>query len=281
MSLKLNASDANLKHPRIYVVSLRRAVERRKEIARQLEAYDRCFEFVDAVDAKEVGLETLQAQVDEVAVLRNMGRMLSGPEIGCALSHRKVYQAIVDEGLVGGIILEDDAIIQPIFADLLSYFHEKGRHLSEVPGIYNLYAMSASYMRDVPLRKRFPIWATETLCFYERVNLFSSEVCGTVGYYITYAAAKSLLAVPRIEAAADGWSAWLRRSDGKIYVSSPAVIIHPPDETESYIQETREIMAARLPSGSGTERKKWLAKAIRLSRKHIRRRIIFPIIEMV
>ncbi len=35
-------------------------------------------------------------------------------EIGCFLSHRKVWQAIVDSGAAVGLVFEDDAVIDPV-----------------------------------------------------------------------------------------------------------------------------------------------------------------------
>src|SRR5262245_42105810 len=159
--------------PKIYVVSLARATERRKAITEQLSRYGIDFVFVDAVDANQVGEEYLRSQIDAAAILRNIGRSVAGPEIACALSHRLVYRYIAENGYCGGLILEDDAIIQPDFPDTLAYFRESGAQLSGTRAIYHLQAMSLGNT-DVALRKRAALQITRRLSLIERIDWLST-----------------------------------------------------------------------------------------------------------
>src|SRR5690625_3552736 len=41
---------------------------------------------------------------------------MTDAEFACALSHRRIYQRILEHGLLGAVILEDDVILSPQFA---------------------------------------------------------------------------------------------------------------------------------------------------------------------
>jgi glycosyl transferase family 25 len=97
---------------RIFVVSLRRAVERRAQVAGTLSGLR--FEFLDAVDKKDLDRERLvrEGAYDERRTrraYRNRGGMTLGA-IGCALSHRNLYDEMVAKGWERMVVLEDDVI---------------------------------------------------------------------------------------------------------------------------------------------------------------------------
>ena len=226
--------------PKIYVVSLQRSIERRARIAQQLSRLGVDFTFVDAVDAEQVEPEWLQAQVDGEALLRNMKRnQLSGPEIACVLSHRLVYEDIINSGTYGGLVLEDDVIVPPVFVDALEYFQKCGAALSETCAIYHLGALSRPYSPYLILRHRSAVRASKRLSFAECLILRRTEMVGAYGYFATRKAVSSLLASPRVEAVSDHWPAWARRSDGKLFVSIPAAVIHLDDPENSTIRASR------------------------------------------
>ena len=85
---------------RIFVVSLRRAVERRARISERLAGLR--FEFLDAVDKKDLDRERLvrDGAYDESRTrraYRHRHDMTLGA-IGCALSHRRLYEDMVTSG---------------------------------------------------------------------------------------------------------------------------------------------------------------------------------------
>lgn len=225
---------------KVYVVSLARAAERRQAISKQLSRLGVDFTFVDAVDARQVDPEWLHAQVDEVAVLRNLGKRLTGPEIGCALSHRKIYRDIVESGHCGALVLEDDVTLADGFFDALSYFKKSGPSIAGERSIYHLGALSMPSGRYLMLRRRTRQRISERLLFAERIDGFSPEATGTFGYYITRESAQSLLAQEKITSVADHWSRWARRVSGKIFISVPFAIAHPHDLSDSEIEAGRK-----------------------------------------
>jgi len=108
--------------PPIFVINLKDSLDRRTNITAQLSALGCDFEFVEAVDGRNLNEEELK-QYSKEATIQNWTnkaqRGLSPGEIGCALSHLKVYQKIADEGIEEAVILEDDAVMGTDFVDVL------------------------------------------------------------------------------------------------------------------------------------------------------------------
>lgn len=104
-----------------FVIHLARAEARRPQVARLAAHIPFAVTTVDAVD----GLALSDEEVGRV-YRKNLRRPrypfeLRRQEVGCFLSHRKAWQAIVDRGLDAGLILEDDVEINgEIFAEALA-----------------------------------------------------------------------------------------------------------------------------------------------------------------
>lgn len=95
----------------IFVVSLADNLHRRASIKARLDELGLAFEFIDAIDGRNGLPDDIMALVDQDKAQREFGRRLALTEIACAMSHRKVYQRIIDEGLGGALVFEDDAIL--------------------------------------------------------------------------------------------------------------------------------------------------------------------------
>ena len=93
-------------------------VDRRENIESQLSAFNIKAQRVSA----SVGGELTQEQklfVNFEDFYCLMKRAISNGEIGCALSHRRVWQQIVDKNIDYALVLEDDVIIDKRLVDLL------------------------------------------------------------------------------------------------------------------------------------------------------------------
>lgn len=107
----------------ILVISLGDATERRQRIEKSLGKLGLDFEFVSAVDGRKGIPPNLQQRVDPVGARIALGRPMIDTEFACALSHILCYERIVDSGLPGAIVLEDDAEIGAAF---LEFFKLRG-----------------------------------------------------------------------------------------------------------------------------------------------------------
>jgi glycosyl transferase, family 25 len=100
---------------RVLVVSLARAHERRARVLERLGGLD--FEFFTATDKRELDRERLVAAglFDESATPRRFRhrREMNLGEIGCALSHRRIYEETVANGWSRVVVVEDDVVPRP------------------------------------------------------------------------------------------------------------------------------------------------------------------------
>ena len=117
-----------------FVIHLARAEARRPQVDRILDACPVPAQVIDAVDGRALPSE----EVDAVYT----GKSLHAPqypfqlalgEIGCFLSHRKAWQAIVDNGLEAGLIIEDDVEIDaPVFSRAVALARAHVRELGYI-----------------------------------------------------------------------------------------------------------------------------------------------------
>jgi glycosyl transferase family 25 len=97
-----------------FIIHLARATARRPQVERLLEDCPVPARVLDAVDGRAMS----EAEIDAVYSRTSLHvphypfEMTVG-EIGCFLSHRKAWQAIVDSGLDAGLVIEDDVEMDP------------------------------------------------------------------------------------------------------------------------------------------------------------------------
>lgn len=103
---------------KIFVVSLKRASERRKAIVLQLNRLKLDFELIDAVDGKLIE-ETEKKKLVDGKYLDCTKYCFNDGEIGCALSHLNIYKKISDEEIEHALILEDDVLLPDNILDIL------------------------------------------------------------------------------------------------------------------------------------------------------------------
>lgn len=104
---------------KFYVISLQTQTERRKRITKMLQDFGAEFEIFDAVNGRDMSPEDqrLCDSRDENLIIMKGNRKLivqdkfNAPEAGCALSHLKCYQRIIENGDEAAVILEDDVIL--------------------------------------------------------------------------------------------------------------------------------------------------------------------------
>ncbi len=98
----------------IRIVSLTRAVGRRAWISGQLGERGLKFSFFDAFDGKTMMPEAPPWFYDpEVFAKINRGRTLTAGELGCAASHVRLWEELVESTDSCAVIFEDDALLCP------------------------------------------------------------------------------------------------------------------------------------------------------------------------
>jgi len=92
----------------IFVVNLKKDREKKEFIIALCKKYGLQIEFIDAVDGRNLSRANILDVYSKEEAIKNIGRELSSGEIGCALSHKKIYKKMLDENINQALILEDD-----------------------------------------------------------------------------------------------------------------------------------------------------------------------------
>lgn len=163
----------------IFVISLADATARRRTIRAQLDALALPFEIIDAVDGRKELTAEHERMIDREGTLRQFRRPMTNGEYACALSHMSVYRRIVDQGLPGAIVLEDDALLSPLFPLFLA---QRGYLLASLVQMDHMYAGIWRFARQIKLTPGI------TLARWSRNS------CLATGYSISASGAAYLLA---------------------------------------------------------------------------------------
>ncbi len=105
-----------------FVITLARAKNRRSQVQRLVENISGECEVLEGVDGRELSQEEMDSVYVRRLHLPSYPAQLRPGEIGCFLSHRKVWQRILDDQVPYAFVLEDDADLRmPEFADSLQF----------------------------------------------------------------------------------------------------------------------------------------------------------------
>lgn len=117
-----------------FIIHLTRATARRPQVDRIQAACPVPASIIDAVDGRALSNVDIDAVYSrEPLHAPRYPFQLGVGEIGCFLSHRKAWQAILDRGLDAGLIIEDDVEIDaPVFAQAFELAREHAGELGYI-----------------------------------------------------------------------------------------------------------------------------------------------------
>lgn len=90
---------------KIFIVNLKHSIERRQKMEAQISSLGLSAEFIEAVDGR------LMSEEERGRVTAEVNYAFLPGEIGCALSHQKIYKKMIDENIDNALILEDDVVL--------------------------------------------------------------------------------------------------------------------------------------------------------------------------
>jgi GR25 family glycosyltransferase involved in LPS biosynthesis len=181
-------------------------------------------EFVFGVNGKKLSEEEIALVYDSGKSVAYCGSDLNRGEIGCALSHRLVYEKMVRENIERAVVFEDDAVIVDSPRAALSDVFAALERLPIENYIIKLdTAHSKQHSLDNSRAIRFTPWHKIHLCDgYDAIQPFSG-VYLTTAYYIDRKAAETMLRLQKkVFLAADAWMFFRRFV--KLRLTSRAVI---------------------------------------------------------
>lgn len=101
-----------MKPIKTFVINLEKATVRRKYMEALLTEYVILdVEYINAIDGRKLNEEERNKLFDDKKCHSLIGRTLNGGEVGCTLSHRKCYVALLNSDNQYALILEDDISI--------------------------------------------------------------------------------------------------------------------------------------------------------------------------
>ena len=97
---------------KIYVVNLKNDLDRRKNIINEIEKQNiKNYEIIDAIDGNELSEQELNnLSYKDKNLINPWNIKMSPSQVGCALSHIKIYKKFIKTDHNYALILEDDAV---------------------------------------------------------------------------------------------------------------------------------------------------------------------------
>lgn len=228
----------------IFVVSLPGESVRKDLIRQQLDGYPGHWEFFDAVVPGATSSMAWDSELDSKKSIRVLGRPMTRGEFGCAHSHRRVMQRIIDDKRKAAIILEDDAIIS---GDIHLICMEALSKLSFDTLLlgYSKVPASELWMRHLsePIHTIFSVFGRQLgFAYRERRS-------GTVGYLVTEGGARKLLGIQNeFVTVADDWP-FFKNQGLNILHLFPTVVLEDTFSTSSSIADDRRIVEGDWKKG--------------------------------
>lgn len=218
----------------IFVISLTDAHDRQKKIQQQCDEFGITIKIIDAIDGRHGLPPDQQHKVDRAGALAQLGHEMSDGEFACALSHQSIYERILQEGLPGAIILEDDAILTPEFAKFI------------ILGKYR----AADFIQMDYFGARYYPWKTRS--FFDEVQIVQAarNACLASGYSLSAKAAGYILSQSRPLKGLADWPCDLQPI--KPHITLPCLIRQPPPNPDQSSLE-RDRKPLRKPQKKGIQ----------------------------
>jgi GR25 family glycosyltransferase involved in LPS biosynthesis len=230
---------------KIFIVSLKRDEEKRQIIKTKLDSLRLSFEFVDAVDGRQLPETKLHGlDFSEKINIRNFPP--TPGEIGCGLSHLQIYEKfnhLKDEWFC---VLEDDAILDQRFAKFIHHFDvEKVTNYRDC--LLVLGGQNGLSSKRLISRSVFNFFSIGGL-FFRKVIDSERHVYRTCCYLINRRVAENLLKLSKkYFFLADDWVFFQKNKVFRnIYIAD--FVDHPLDLTQSAIEQERSSLKAAATS---------------------------------
>ena len=203
-----------------YAINLASQIKKKEHIISECKKLNLDFEIYNAINGAELSEEFINKNV-----LDYPNCYLTKGEIGCALSHINIYKEIVKNNLPYALILEDDAVLNPLLIDFIKDFE----NYNKKQGIFLLIGHFQYIKNKKTDIGRFPLYPVE-------------HAYTTTGYIITLAAAKKMIKfLFPIRYEADVFKIFSMCAGVKIYATVPHLVSsNDKDKSNSTLEVDRK-----------------------------------------
>lgn len=191
----------------VFYINLARRTERRLFMERQFKILGIRHERVEGIDGQAFSSIDRKRNLDAFRWWCARGYGARNGEIGCAMSHQKIYKKMVDENIPCACVLEDDITLGPNFQKMVMAGEQFAAE-SARPMVLNM----APYWQRPASEARSPEFARVPLSF------------SAGAYMLNLAAAATMLCLNNpVRSSADDWGRWSRLGGIELYDANPLV----------------------------------------------------------
>lgn len=221
----------------VYVLTMRDET-RIASIERQMSDLGLAFEYIDATVLKDI--EQSDLPIGRDAIQERYGRMLTKGEVSCFLSHRRIWQQVVDAGKPC-VVFEDDALLEREFPQFLDRLDGASTSFDVV-----LLGHSKKDHRQKTLYHFLePLKRWKPMGVFKLGRGFKTWPSGAVGYVVTPSGAAKLLAASvTIGSVLDDWP-YFESKGVKVQEVRPLLVWEDFINIESSLEGDRQTPARR------------------------------------
>jgi len=244
-----------------FIINLAASTQRRAAIAAQCDSAGLEYEFMAAIDGRQLSEQALARHT------RTVNYAFKPGEIGCALSHIALYRKMAEENIAQALILEDDALLTAALPAVLA---SPALQLSNTKPTLVLLSRVNKYVNKVIA----PV--TETASLYPVYSATTSHA-----YVINLAAAKRLLSLLYpVWMAADKWCLFEEYGAFRLRAVHPApVLLHEVAQLTT-IQQIEDV-----EHHNRLKRQRWSAimaqRPLKVKLRHRYRRAVVPLFNQI
>lgn len=202
---------------KVFLINLDKDVDRLQAADAQLRCLNIAYERISAVYGKDLSKDEQKAALNKFRWWCAIGRPIALGEIGCALSHYRLYQRMIDENIPYACILEDDVVLKSEFPIQLEVVERW---------------IDQSKPQVVLLSNH-----TSEVCNEWKISPAKKDMY-TEAYILTQQAAKALLkANLPMQTPCDHWGRWVKHQAIMLYHAFPTVATQDWESYDSNIWE--------------------------------------------
>lgn len=178
--------NITLDSSKVFVINLKKDIEKKEHMLKICKAFSLDCIFFDAIYGKSLSDEEINQFCLKNMSIKYFGREMTRGEIGCLLSHKHIYQTMIDENIEQALILEDDIE----FCDDI----EKALHNIELfPKNWEVILLGHHSRAGRDIETRASIWWKQHISTKYTLVRPSENGRGTYGYMINNRGARRLL----------------------------------------------------------------------------------------
>ncbi|USG61868.1 glycosyltransferase family 25 protein [Sneathiella marina] len=166
--------------PPVFVINRCKDTHRRSDMIERLGKVGISPVFIEAVDGYALDIKNLP-DYDGEKRRRYFAKDLGHGEIGCSLSHRKIYEKMINENISSAIVFEDDVFVEDNLKDLLEDIHNTNLPWDLIRFVGHGKVFDIGFRPLLKLRHQYSIVRVPT------------SPSGAYAYMLTQKAAKTLL----------------------------------------------------------------------------------------